>query len=230
MDTAPLTAKEPIVRISVHDAVYQVLRNRIMHGTYRAGQVLGIQELADNLDTSTMPVREALRKLIAQQALEPMRSRSARIPLITPERLADLHRSRLLIEGKATQWACHAGLDADAIQQLRLLAHDIHQSRTQPNGLNTSLKLNHEFHFRIYKAARSPVMLGLIESLWLQSGPYLREVQELCGPDRAPIDDHHEKLVDALHAGNAVAAQQAIEADISWPFEQLLSLQTASST
>lgn len=52
MDT-PHTPKEPIIRTSVHDAVYQVLRNRIMHGVYRAGQVLGIQELADNLDTST---------------------------------------------------------------------------------------------------------------------------------------------------------------------------------
>ncbi len=229
MDKATFSTKEPIVRTSVHDAVYQVLRNRIMHGAYRAGQVLAIQELADNLDTSTMPVREALRKLIAQQALEPMRSRSARLPLITPQRLADLHRSRLLVEGTATQWACQIGFSADELQALKQLAHDIHQSRTQPNGLSTSLELNREFHFRIYKTARSPVMLGLIESLWLQSGPYLREVQELCGPERATIDDHHEKLVDALQAGDAHAAQQAIQADISWPFEQLLSLQPSST-
>lgn len=229
MDPSSVSTKEPIVRTSVHDAVYQVLRNRIMHGTYKAGQVLGIQELADNLDTSTMPVREALRKLIAQQALEPMRSRSARLPLITPERLADLHRSRLLIEGTATQWACQVGFAPATLQDLKQLAHDIHQSRTQLNGLSTSLELNREFHFRIYKMAHSPVLLGLIESLWLQSGPYLREVQERCGAERAPIDDHHEKLVDALQAGDARAAQHALEADISWPFEQLLSLQITSS-
>ena len=229
MDTHTPATKEPIVRTSVHDAVYQVLRNRIMHGVYRAGQVLGIQDIADNLDTSTMPVREALRKLIAQQALEPMRSRSARIPLITPERLADLHRTRLLIEGKMTQWACDTQISPEKLHHLKQLAHDIHQSRTQPDGLTTSLELNRQFHFSIYEYAQSPVMLGIIESLWLQSGPYLREVQELCGAERAPIDDHHETLVDALSRNDVIAAKQALEADISWPFEQLLQLQTASS-
>src|SRR5690554_2432007 len=145
-----------------------------------------------------MPVREALRKLIAQQALEPMRSRSARIPLITPERLADLQRSRLLIEGTATQWACQVGIPDQELSQLKELARNIHRSRPQPDGHTISLELNREFHFRIYRHADSPVMLGIIESLWLQSGPYLREVQELCGPERSPIDDYHDQLVEAL--------------------------------
>ena len=214
----------PIVRTSVHDAVYQVLRNRIMHGVYRAGQVLGIQELADDLDTSTMPVREALRRLVAQQALEPMRSRSSRVPLITPERLEDLRRSRVLIEGAVTQWATGNVSEAD-LALLTQLAKDIHHSRSQPDGMTTSLELNRQFHFCIYRYAQSPVMLGMIESLWLQSGPYLREVREHCGPERTPIDDHHETIVNALRKGDAKAAQEALQADISWPFEQLLQLQ-----
>ena len=45
----PLTALQPIVRQSVNESVYQALRNKLMHGEYRAGQILGIQYLADAL-------------------------------------------------------------------------------------------------------------------------------------------------------------------------------------
>jgi len=88
---------KPVVRSSVSDAVYQTLRNKLMHGEYPAGQLLGIQDLANALETSTMPVREALRQLVAQQGLEPMRSGTVRVPLITPERLDDIRRSRVLV-------------------------------------------------------------------------------------------------------------------------------------
>ena len=75
----PLATLQPIVRLSVNEAVYQALRNKLMHGEYQAGQVLGIQSLADALGTSTMPVREALRRLVAQQGLEPRRLYRARL-------------------------------------------------------------------------------------------------------------------------------------------------------
>ena len=96
--SGPLTALQPIVRQSVNEAVYRALRNKLMHGEYRAGQQLGIQELADALETSTMPVREALRRLVAQQGLEPMRNGCTRVPLITPARLADIRRAREMAE------------------------------------------------------------------------------------------------------------------------------------
>ena len=73
--SGPLTALQPIVRQSVNEAVYRALRNKLMHGEYRAGQQLGIQELADALETSTMPVREALRREASAQAVKDGRTR-----------------------------------------------------------------------------------------------------------------------------------------------------------
>ena len=211
---------EPVTATSVHDAVYQALCRRLMHGVYQAGQVLGIQDLADDLNTSTMPVREALRRLVAQKALEPTRSRSVRVPLITAERLLDLRRVRLLVEGQAIEWATPRVASAD-IDVLRQLATDIQTARID---LTVSLELNRRFHFMIYQAAQSQVMLGVIESLWLQSGPYLRAVREHCGLEREAVDDHHHAVAEALGKGNAVEARHALEADISWPFDQLSTL------
>lgn len=211
---------EPVTATSVHDAVYQALCRRLMHGVYQAGQVLGIQELADDLRTSTMPVREALRRLVAQKALEPTRSRSVRVPLITADRLLDLRRVRLLVEGQAIEWATPRLASAD-VEILQKLAADIQTARVD---LTASLELNRQFHFLIYQAAQSQVMLGVIESLWLQSGPYLRAVREHCGLEREAVDDHHDAVVAALALGDALKARQALEADIRWPFDQLSTL------
>lgn len=217
--SAPLEAFQPIVRQSVNEAVYQALRNKLMHGEYRAGQVLGIQYLADALGTSTMPVREALRRLVAQQGLEPLPNGTTRVPLITKACLSDIRRARVLIEGTVTEWA-GPFLTPSVLDQLEQLAQEITQERRTPKGVASSLEKNRIFHFTIYGAAQSPVMLAMIESLWLQSGAYLRETREqLHNEDSA--DHLHESTVKALRAGNFAQARQYIQEDVSWIFDRL---------
>lgn len=218
--SAPLVAYEPIVRQSVNEAVYQALANKLMHGEYRAGQVLGIQYLADALGTSTMPVREALRRLVAQQGLEPLRNGTTRVPLITKARLNDIRRARVLIEGMVTEWA-GPYLAPQALTHLEHLARDITQERRTPKGVASSLEKNRIFHFTIYAAAQSPVMMAMIESLWLQSGAYLRETRELLHNKEKPADQLHESTVKALRAGDFDKARQYIQEDISWVFDRL---------
>ncbi|ALO38910.1 GntR family transcriptional regulator [Alcaligenes faecalis] len=217
--SAPLEAFQPIVRQSVNEAVYQALRNKLMHGEYRAGQVLGIQYLADALGTSTMPVREALRRLVAQQGLEPLPNGTTRVPLITKACLSDIRRARVLIEGTVTEWAGPL-LTSSVLDQLEQLAQEITQERRTPKGVASSLEKNRIFHFTIYAAAQSPVMLAMIESLWLQSGAYLRETRELLHNEDSS-DQLHESTVNALRAGNFAQARQYIQEDVSWIFDRL---------
>lgn len=214
---------QPIVRASVAESVYKTLRNKLMHGEYPAGQLLGIQELANALETSTMPVREALRRLVAQHGLEPMRSGTVRVPLITPERLEDIRRARVLVEGTVTEWA-GPRLTAAQLDQLAQLAEEITQARRSREGLADSLEKNRIFHYTIYQAAQSPVMLAMIDSLWLQSGAYLRATREYLHTDTIAADRLHESAVAAMRAGDHAQARRCIEADVSWVFDRLSSL------
>ncbi len=216
----PLTALQPILRQSVNEAVYQTLRNKLMHGEYRGGQVLGIQSLADALGTSTMPVREALRRLVAQQGLEPMRNGTTRVPLMTKARADDMRRARMLIEGTVTEWA-GPRLDAATLDALEQLADEITAARRTPAGVAVSLEKNRVFHFTIYEAGNSPVMTGLIESLWLQSGSYLRAKRELLHSTKHPADRLHESTVAALRKRDFARARECIQRDVSWVFDRL---------
>jgi len=221
---APLGTIKPIVRSSVTEAVYQELRNKLMHGEYPAGQLLGIQELADALGTSTMPVREALRRLVAQQGLEPMRNGSTRVPLITGARLDDIRRARVLIEGTVAEWGGQR-LGAAQLDELGTLAEEISMLRQSRDGLDSSLEKNRIFHFTIYQAAESPVMMAMIESLWLQSGAYLRATREFLHTDTLPADRLHESAVEAMRAGDFARARGFIEADVRWVFDRVSLLQ-----
>ena len=53
-------ALSPVGRETLHDRVYAELRRSLIHGMFDAGDMLRIQDLAETLQTSTMPVREAL--------------------------------------------------------------------------------------------------------------------------------------------------------------------------
>ncbi len=205
---------------SVNEAVYRRLRDHLMRGDYAAGEILGIQELADAFGTSAMPVREALRRLAAQRAVEPMKSRSMQVPVMSRERLEDIRRARVLIEGTVTAWAVAHITPAD-LDTLREMANQIGQSLAQPGSIRDGLAHNQRFHFFIYKTARSDSMLATIESLWLQSGPYLRATRQLMHSDERPIGEFHAAIVDAMARGDASGAQQAMARDICWAFDKL---------
>jgi len=215
------SAFQPIEHTSINEAVYRTIRDRLMCGEYRAGEVLGIQELADALAVSTMPVREALRRLATHGAIEAMKSRSLRVPLITPERLEDIRRVRVLIEGAATEWATPR-LSVAQIRLLHKLADEIEDTLQSPRAASEGLQRNQVFHFTIYRAAGSPVSMATIESLWLQSGPYLRAARELMHTEASrPLKEPHAQIVDAIERGDAAAARAALERDICWAFDHL---------
>ena len=74
------------------------------------------------------------------------------------------------------------------------------------------LALNREFHFTIYGAARSQVMVPIIERLWLRAGPLLNVMRQ-----EATIQqglDHHTEIVEALQRGDGQSARRAVAGDI----------------
>ncbi len=80
--------------------------------------------------------------------------------------------------------------------------------------------LNLKLHFAIYELGASPLMLSIIESLWLQLGPILARVPV----SRALNDsaDPHQLLVRALEKHDPEAARAALAADLTQATEQVM--------
>ena len=209
----------PVGRDTVQDRVYTELRRALIGGLFSPGQVLTIRQLADALLTSTMPVREALGRLITEQALEILPNRQIRVPPVTLARIEDLLRARILIEGEAMALAA-ARMTPRHIASLKAILLDWEEMRgTQ---VDREVTLNHAFHFEIYRACGSTVLIPMIESLWLQSGPLTRAA--IYAFSEAGADDaarFHHDILQALEAGDATQARAALVADISRPFAYL---------
>lgn len=219
--TAPggLSALLPVERQTVQEQVYAELRQSLIHGMFDSGEVLRIRDLAERLRTSTMPVREALARLISERALEVSANRSVRVPLIGEEALDDLAHARKLIEGELTVRAIQR-LTTEDISELRRLTRaydDLAEGRI--DIAREAAELNHAFHFLIYKGAASATLIPIVESLWMQSGPYIRAAAVVFdAQDGVAATNHHHELIAAIETRDAAAARKALEADIGRAF------------
>lgn len=200
----------PVNRESVQDRVHRQLVAMILDGEIEPGRTMTIAGIAEAFHVSAMPVREALHRLTAAKALTVVAGRSVGIPPLTLERLHDLKRVRIEVEGLAAQWAA-ANVTAPILTRLDGLIAAM-SSRVAPDDQQHFLPLNREFHFTVYEAAGSESLLALIESLWLQIGPYLSLLRG-SGNWRAG-NRHHQALRTALARGDGKAASAAVRADI----------------
>jgi DNA-binding GntR family transcriptional regulator len=223
----------PVGRETVQDRVYSELRRALIGGLFEPSQVLTIRGLADALMTSTMPVREALGRLITEKALEALPNRSVRVPPITLERIDDLLRARTLIEGEAIALAAERMEPTDiAVIEGMLREWDQMRALKQKKDVDREVTLNQTFHFEIYRACGSAVLIPMIESLWLQSGPCIR-VAIYAFSEAGEVDTahYHRSIVAALAARDGDAARAALVADISRPFTFLSNkLQTEAAS
>jgi DNA-binding GntR family transcriptional regulator len=215
----------PVARDTVQDRIYAGLGDALICGRLRGGQTLTIRDLAARFDTSAMPVREALRRLIAEGALEAMPQRSVRVPPVSLERLRDLRDARLLVEGHAAQRAAER---ADSALIARLQRADAEFTAAEHSGeIDSELLANQRFHFAVYEAAGSPSLMQIIRSLWLQSGPCLRLAIEHYQDRRLTRNHFHRAVIRALRARDPAAASAAIRQDLSRAFELLERAQQA---
>lgn len=198
-------------RETAHVRVHAGLKEALMNGDFLPGQRLVVRQIAEKFQTSAMPVREAFRQLVSDEALFDHPNRGVIVPEATVARISDLVRVRCKVEGTAAEWAATTISEAE-INELERLNRRLHECVTG-EAVADYLTVNRRFHFSVYRAARSPVLQQIIEKLWLRAGPFLNIVRM----DTAYISGlvHHDEIIDALRRADGQAARRALVADLS---------------
>lgn len=181
-----------------------------MNGQILPGRALTIRELAKILDVSPMPVREALRQLAAENALEIQGNRRVMVPKMTAMKFTELYEARIAIESHAAARALPY-IDGATLEQLRELDRKIDQAQEAGDLEQISIN-NQNFHRALYAANPHQVTLPLIESLWLQLGPFMRLATSKL--EEHYLVDRHDEAMKAIENKDAFALQLAITADI----------------
>jgi DNA-binding GntR family transcriptional regulator len=145
------------------EKAFETLHSAIITGQLRPGTRLPIEELADVLEMSPMPIREAVRRLDGAGLVENIPHRGARVTELSVTDLSEVYEARLALEVLAIRRAAErfdAPHEATAGQRLATLNH-----MTDDNSATTSAA--HEaFHFALYDAADSAWLMRLIRPVW----------------------------------------------------------------
>ena len=209
--TAKRERKVSSAQTTAHARVYAGLKQALMNGDFVPGQRLVVRQIAESFETSPMPVREALKQLVSDDALFDHPNRGVIVPEATVQVISDLVRVRCTIEGSATEWAAStiAPDELDRIEEL----NERMKACTTVDTAGDYLAFNREFHFAIYRASRSSAIQPIIERMWLRAGPWLNIMR---GEATLGLGlDYHAEIIVALRGGDGASARRALVADIT---------------
>lgn len=204
---APSPAPPPL-----EEQAYRRLRQALVEGTFAPGDKLSLRPLAAALGTSPMPVRAALRRLAAEQAVDITPSGTAVVPRLTRAAFLELSEVRAALEPLALRLAA-PHLDAATLERLEhlLAAHAGPRTSGKPEEF---LRVDREFLFTLYRRAEAPLLLGLIESLWLRRGPLFWEARWMLMSRPAETAHRHVQILEALRNGDGARAAAELETEI----------------
>ncbi|MBV7410578.1 GntR family transcriptional regulator [Maritimibacter sp. DP1N21-5] len=202
-----------------HERAYRALRDMILNGELAPGQPVTIQGLVDLLGLGMTPVREAIRRLTSEGALEFKGNRRVSVPNMDAATYGELAFARLAVEPELARRAV-PNLDAGRIAALESLDAKVDDAIAQ-GDVRGYLESNRHFHVRLYELANAPVLMSISNMLWLRTGPSLRVMLGRAGTANLP--DQHQEALAAMRAGDADAVALAIRADIEQGIRQVQS-------
>ena len=212
MSTPDDSATASVIATSTQqDEVYARLRQWITVGRFLPGERLKIRHVAAELGVGQMPVRAALQRLAAEGALVNVPNAGVTVPRLSVAEFDDLLQMRMLLEGEAAERGALRLSDADRAQ-LQTLCTAMAEA-LQRGDVPGYLGPNEDFHVLLYRAAGSPTLFSLIDTLWLKAGPVSNQLFD--SPEAIEVlNDAHEALLKALGKRDSAGVRRAVERDI----------------
>jgi DNA-binding GntR family transcriptional regulator len=203
--------------LPAHQVIYAQLRELILFGEIAPGEAVTIQGLCSRLGAGMTPVREAIRRLISEGALEFQGNRRVCVPHLTPARVAEIIFARQWLESHLALRAAERATPDD-LQALTEIDRALDRAIDR-GDLHAYLRQNYLFHAKIYQISDAPILSGMAERLWLRFGPSLRVMIGRLGTQNHP--DKHRALMDCIRTGDAEGAARAMREDMLQGMEQI---------
>jgi len=206
---------------SLEERAYRSIRDALMSGVFLPGARLSIRRVAAALGTSPMPARVALGRLVAEQVLEVLPNGTTVVPRLTRAGFIELNAIRARLEPLATAMAA-PHVDAAMLARLEALLPRLIDASAR-GDVAAMLTANQQFMFEIYRAAEAPLLLSMIESLWLRRGPMYWGAWDAFLRWGGPLPfDRHTAIVASLQRHDGDSAATAIREEIDVTTAHLL--------
>lgn len=205
-------------QVGLGDAAYREMKERLIRGVYPPGYKMTVRAVAEDLGVSSTPARDAINRLTGDGALVYAGPKTVIVPILSEVDLKEITVIRIALEGLASELAAQYGTQQD-VEILQGLQKQINAGLDERN-YGAALWHNKEFHFRIYRMARLPHLVTMIEGLWLRVGPSFYNLYPEFAEEKYGVRNH-EMAMEALAERDGAALRAAFENDIRDGYRRL---------
>lgn len=193
-------------KLSLNDRVFASLREALLTGTFAPGERISENQLAEQLEVSKTPVREALRALCERGLLEPHERRGF-VVSVDAVAIHELYASRALVEPAAVQWAT-ANNGPEIHQRARRIL-DRARSSAKRKGFDQLSQLNREFHELLYERCNNHMAIRLLGEMkdFLQ---FMAATAWRFAPTYEAEQAEHEAILEAVTRGDGEEARRLV--------------------
>lgn len=183
-------------KLNKRQYAYQVIRSRILDGTYVPGQRIVIDQIAKEVNSSHIPVREAIHQLESEQLIEYEPNIGAYVKGIDETSYVTTLEVLAILEGYSTAISA-PHINKSGIQYLTELNEQM-RAHLVNYELDKVGELNRKFHFHIYTFCPNDLLVTNIMDMWERL-----DIVRLTGfhffPQRTPHSiDEHKKIINLL--------------------------------
>ena len=180
------------------EAVLGEIRRAIMSRELQPGERVRQEQLAERLNVSRVPVREALKVLEAEGQVTYQAHRGYTVVALSLEELEEIYLARSLLEKEMTRRAVPK-VDAGLIRHLESTIARMDEFADAGDVLGYA-EANWDFHFALFERAGLPRLYRIIEVLWGVSEAYRGAIFAPSWLGRARKD--HWRILEACRAGD----------------------------
>jgi len=191
---------------TMQEIIFDTIKQRIITGAYPPGQRLIANDLAEELNASRMPVREALTRLASTGLVELIPYKGAIVNELTAEDYVEIFHIRSVLEGLATRLACPNLSDED-LKMMRKANDEIHGMIDEDDV--QFQRVNRIFHSTIWQRTKSKRLSSLLSNLYSEAAQY-RHMTVIMPGRLKEICIEHESVLEALKKRDAEKAEQCV--------------------
>jgi DNA-binding GntR family transcriptional regulator len=205
---------QPVPRERTSNSVLQVLRDSILSGVFVPGQRLNTSELAQKLDVSVAPVRDALNRLQSEGLIE-IRPRSGTfVSEISPREVRETFEVRAALECLAVELAI-GNLGADKINRLKELVNQMEAPVNDERGKALHEQKNEEFHSLIVESSGNRKLIEMYRQLKAYIAIARIHYQRGVGQRRMQkVHSEHRRIFAAVKNGDGERAKELLRSHI----------------
>ncbi len=179
---------------STQHAVLDELRLWIHSGRLQPGEKVLQEDVAGELGTSVVPVREALKTLQSEGLLVHHPNRGFFVTKLSEDELVELCDIRSALESLAVEKALVALNDEALIRMNELIV--AMEDADRAGEIGNLIRLDRAFHFTLFSASESPQLIRMIDMTWDQSDAY-RSAFFIEPSHRSATHREHRQILEA---------------------------------